>query len=208
MGRDIGAACKLCRREGMKLFIKGERCFSGKCAVERGRPAPGMHGKRRSKLSDYGQQLREKQRLRRSFGMREGQFRNFFKRAVRTRGITGEKLLQMLELRLDNITYRLGFAPSRRAARQLVLHGHIQVNGRKATIGSMVLTQGDVVELRDRHDMRKNAELNLQNAEARGLVPWLSLNKNLFKGEILQIPRREEINSPFNEQLVVELYSK
>ena len=144
MGRYTGPACRLCRREGMKLFLKGDRCYMAKCPIETGRPAPGMHGQRRSKTSDYGVQLREKQKLRRMYGMQEGQFRLFFERALKSRGVTGEKLLQSLELRLDNVVYRLGFAPSRRAARQFVLHGHVAVNSRKATIPSMILKAGDV----------------------------------------------------------------
>ena len=157
MGRYTGPACRLCRREGMKLFLKGDRCYMAKCPIETGRPAPGMHGQRRSKTSDYGVQLREKQKLRRMYGMQEGQFRLFFERALRSRGVTGEKLLQSLELRLDNVVYRLGFAPSRRAARQFVLHGHVAVNSRKATIPSMILKAGDVMQVRDRKQGREYA---------------------------------------------------
>jgi small subunit ribosomal protein S4 len=208
MGRYTGPACRLCRREGMKLFLKGDRCYMAKCPIETGRPAPGMHQQRRGKMSDYGIQLREKQRLRRMFGMQEGQFRLLFERALRARGVTGEQLLQALELRLDNVTYRLGFAPSRRAARQFVLHGHIAVNGHKATIPSMVLKAGDAVQVRDRKQSRAYATKFIEVAESRGRAGWLSLNKEQFQGEILRVPTREDIGPVVREQLIVELYSK
>ena len=208
MGRYTGPACKLCRREGTKLFLKGDRCFMAKCPIETGRPAPGMHGQRRGKLSDYGVQLREKQKLRRMYGMQEGQFRVFFQRALRSRGITGTKLLQMLEMRLDNVAYRLGFAPSRRAARQFVLHGHIAVNGRKATVPSMILKPGDAVQVRDRKQGRDYATKYMEIAESRGRAAWLSMDREKFKGEILHVPTRDEIAPIVNEQLIVELYSK
>ncbi len=208
MGRYIGPVCRQCRREGMKLFLKGDRCYMAKCPIETGRPAPGMHGQRRSKLTDYGVQLREKQRLRRMYGMQEGQFRLFFQRALRQRGITGEKLLQTLELRLDNVAYRLGLAPSRRAARQFVLHGHVLVNGRKASIPSMVLKAGDVIEVKDLKRSREYAAKHIEAAESRGRAAWLALNKDQFRGEILHVPTRDEIAPIVNEQLVVELYSK
>ena len=208
MGRYTGPACRLCRREGMKLFLKGDRCYMAKCPIETGRPAPGMHGQRRSKTSDYGVQLREKQKLRRMYGMQEGQFRLFFERALRSRGVTGEKLLQSLELRLDNVVYRLGFAPSRRAARQFVLHGHVAVNSRKATIPSMILKEGDVMQVRDRKQGREYASKFMESAESRGRAAWLSLDKQQFRGEILHVPTREEIAPVVREHLIVELYSK
>ncbi len=208
MGRYTGAVCRLCRREGMKLFLKGERCYMAKCPVEQGHPPPGMHGQRRGKTSSYGQQLREKQRLRRMYGMQEGAFRTLFQRALKKRGVTGENLLQMLECRLDNVVYRLGFAPSRPAARQFVLHGHVRCNGRKATIPSMTLKVGDRVEVRDKKDSREYAAKCLEVAEARGRVPWLSFDKEHFRGEVLHIPSREEIGPTVNEQMIVELYSK
>ncbi len=210
MGRYTGPACKQCRREGMKLFLKGDRCYMAKCPIETGRPAPGAQagGRRRSKQSDYGVQLREKQRLRRMYGLREGQFRLFFDRASRKKGLTGETLLQLLECRLDNLVYRLGYAASRRAARVFVQHGHVTVNGRKATIPSMVLSPGDVVAVRERPSSRAFAVKNIEAAESRTLSPWLSLDKNQFKGELLHIPSREEIAPLVNEQLIVELYSK
>jgi len=208
MGRYTGPVCRLCRREGMKLFLKGDRCFMAKCAIETGRPSPGMHGQRRGKMSDYGVQLREKQRLRRMYGMQEGQFRLFFERALRTRGVTGEKLLQSLELRLDNVVFRLGFAPSRRAARQFVCHGHIMVNGRKTDVPSMGLKAGDVVQVKDRKQSKDYASKFVEVAESRGRVPWISFDKEHLKGEILRVPTREEIGPVVREQLIVELYSK
>lgn len=208
MGRYTGPVCRMCRREGMQLFLKGDRCFMAKCPVQTGRPPPGMHGKLRRKLSDYGAQLREKQRLRRMYGMQEGQFRGFFDRAQRKRGVTGEALLQMLELRLDTVVHRLGFAPSRRAARQFVLHGHVRVNGHKADIPSMILKAGNVVEIRDKAASREYAKTGMENVISRGLAPWLSLNKDLFRGEVLHVPTRDEIAPIVNEQRVVELYSK
>ena len=210
MGRYTGPACKQCRREGMKLFLKGDRCYMAKCPIETGRPVPGMHGggRRRGKQSDYGVQLREKQRLRRMYGLREGQFRLFFDRAARKSGMTGETLLQLLEARLDNLVYRFGLAPSRRAARLYVQHGHVRVNGTKATIPSMVLTSGDVVEVRERPGSRAYATRSLEAAEGRALSPWLSFDKDKLRGEVLHIPSREEIAPIVNEQLIVELYSK
>ncbi len=209
MGRYIGPSCKLCRREGMKLCLKGARCYMAKCPIETGRPAPGMHGQKRArKLSDYGVQLREKQRLRRQYGMQEGQFRIFFQRAIRKRGVTGEMLLQSLELRLDNLVYRLGFATSRRTARQLVLHGHVRVNGSKAAIPSMVLDAGDVVQVKDNPKSRQAAARGLEQSQARGIPSWLVLDEKGYAGKIVRIPSREEIAPIVDEQLVVELYSK
>lgn len=208
MARYTGPVCKRCRREGMKLFLKGDRCYMAKCAVEQGKPAPGMHGQRRTKLSDYGVQLREKQRLRRMYGMQEGQFRRFFEKASAGRSITGETLLQMLEMRLDNLVYRMGFAPSRRAARQYVLHGHILVNGRKSTRPSSVLKEGNTVAVAGRNQSKTYANQYIENAESRGIAPWLTVNKETLSGEIRHTPSREEIAPIVREQLVVELYSK
>jgi small subunit ribosomal protein S4 len=209
MGVYSGPSCKLCRREGMKLFLKGARCAMAKCAIETGRPPPGMHGQRRSrKLSDYGMQLREKQRLRRQYGMREEQFRTFFGRAVRRRGVTGEVLLQMLEMRLDNVVFRLGFAPSRRAARQFVSHAHVSVDGERASVPSMVLKPGAVVEVKSRGTSREAARRSLEAAAGREVAPWMTLDAKSFRGTVLRVPTREEIAPNVNEQLVVELYSK
>ena len=208
MARYTGPVCKRCRREGMKLFLKGDRCYMAKCAVEQGKAPPGMHGQRRTKISDYGVQLREKQRLRRMYGMQEGQFRRFFEKASRARGITGETLLQMLEMRLDNLVYRMGFAPSRRAARQYVLHGHVLVNDRKNTRPSSVLREGDVIKVSDRSQSKAYAGQFIENAESRGIAPWLSVNKESLSGEVRHTPSREEIAPVVREQLIVELYSK
>lgn len=209
MGRYTGPTCKLCRREGMKLFLKGARCYMAKCPIETGRPPPGMHGMRRGrKISDYGIQLREKQRLRRQYGLQEGPFRLFFERVAKKRGITGEALLQMLESRLDNVVFRLGFASSRRAARQLVTHGHVAVNGHKANIASMILKPGAVVLIKDRPRSRARVGTNLEAVEGKALAPWLSLDAKNFTGEFVRIPTRDEIAPVVNEQLIVELYSK
>jgi len=209
MGRYTGPVCKLCRREGMKLFLKGSRCHMAKCAVELGRSSPGMHGQRRGrKVSEYGMQLREKQRLRRQYGLQERQFHLTFLRAARARGVTGDQLLQLLESRLDNIVFRLGLAPSRRAARLLVTHNHVLVNGRKAAVPSMTLTPGAVVQVRNRPKSRALAGRNLEAAEGRELPPWLSLDAEKFIGEFLRVPTREEIAPIVDERLVVELYSK
>ena len=208
MGRDTDAKCRKCRREGMKLFLKGQRCYTSKCPIETGRPVPGMHGQRRTKTSDYGTQLREKQRLRRFYGLREGQFRLFFERALRKRGVTGEALLQQLEMRLDNIVYRLGFAPSRAAARQFVLHRHVSVNSKTASIPSMIIKPGSVVAVRQKPKSREASRQSLEATDGRALLPWLALNKDAMEGTVLHIPTRAEIAPSINEQLVVELYSK
>ena len=207
MGRYTGPACKLCRREGLKLFLKGDRCRMSKCAVEAGRPAPGVHGARPSKKSDYGVQLREKQRLRRFYGLQEGQFKLFFQRALRKRGVTGEMLLQLLEMRLDNLVFRLGFAASRRNARQLVLHGHVTVNGRRSDVPSMTLKAGDRIEVKGRKQSQ-DAVKRVLDARTGELSSWLSLDKESLKGEVLRVPTRDEIAPFVNEQLIVELYSK
>jgi len=209
MGRYTGPKCKRCRREGMKLFLKGTRCQMAKCPIETGRSAPGMHGQRRGrKPSDYGTQLREKQRLRRQYGLQEKQFRLFFDRAARGRGVTGEVLLQMLETRLDSIVFRLGFATSRAEARQLVIHNHVKMNGRKASVPSMVVAAGSVIQVRDKPKSREWAKRNMETTEGRDMAPWLSMNAKEFSGELVRVPTREEIAPIVNEQLVVELYSK
>lgn len=209
MGRYTGPLCRRCRAEGMKLFLKGARCSMAKCPIEVGRPAPGVHGQRRNKkVSDYGRQLREKQRLRSQFGMREGQFRLFFKRASKGRNVTGDVLLQLLESRLDNLVYRLGFAASRSAARQFVTHNHVTVNGRKAAIPSMTLKAGAVIEVRNKPKSREQAKKCLEAAAGRELSSWLRLDAANFCGELVRIPTRDEIAPIVNEQLIVELYSK
>ncbi len=209
MGRYIGPACRLCRREGMKLFLKGARCGMAKCAIERGKPAPGVHVGRggRGKQSDYGMQLREKQRLRRFYGMQEDQFRLFFDRAMRGRGITGERLLQLLELRLDNVVFRMGMMPSRRAARQFVGHKHVLVNSRRCNIPSRILKVGDRITIEDDAATRETVKLNLEAATVEP-SPWFSFDSGSFSGEILHEPTREEIAPFVRENLIVELYSK
>lgn len=208
MGRYIGPACKRCRRLGIKLFLKGDRCYMAKCPIEQGHPIPGQHGARRPRLKDYGVQLQEKQRLRTMYGMREGQFRLFFQRALRTRGVTGEMLLQALEMRLDNVVYRMGLAPSRRAARQFVRHGHVRVNGVKVNVPSYKAKAGDVVQARDVKRSREFSKAHLDAAESRGWPVWLNVDKAEFKAEVLRVPTRDEIAPVVNEQLIVELYSK
>ncbi|MBI2438977.1 MAG: 30S ribosomal protein S4 [Lentisphaerae bacterium] len=208
MGRYNGPVCRLCRREGLKLFLKGDRCNMAKCPIDTGRPAPGMHGIRRAKASDYARQFREKQRLRRYYGLQDGQFRLFFARASQQRGITGETLLRMLELRLDNLVYRFGFCPSRRSARQFVRHQHLTVNERRADVPAMILKPGDRVAVKDNKHGRALAKKWLEANEGKTLSPWLSLDRENFVGEVLREPTRDEIRPFVNEQLVVELCSK
>lgn len=208
MGRYIGPACKRCRRQGIKLFLKGDRCYMAKCPIEQGASIPGPHGGRRPRLKDYGIQLQEKQRLRNMYGMQEGQFRLFFQRALRARGVTGELLLQALELRLDNVVYRMGLAPSRRAARQFVLHGHVRVNGVKVNVPSYKVKPGETVQARDVKRSRDYSKAHLDAAESRGWPVWMTVDKAEFKAVIDHVPTREEIAPVVNEQLIVELYSK
>ncbi len=209
MGRERGSVCKRCRREGQKLFLKGARCYMAKCPVEKGRPPPGQHGMRRSrKQSDYGVQLREKQRLRRQYGMQEGQFRRFFHEALRRRGVTGETLLQLLECRLDNIVFRMGFSPSRASARQMVRHNHILLNGHKANIPSMQVAAGDILEVRERPRSRDIALRSLESATPQQTPEWIAVDRKALRGEVLSIPARDVIDPNVNEQLIVELYSR
>jgi small subunit ribosomal protein S4 len=200
--------CRLCRREGMKLFLKGERCFKEKCAVERRSYAPGQHGKRRNKMQPYGLQLREKQKVRRVYGVLEKQFRRYFAEANRIKGVTGENLLRLLETRLDNVVYSLGFASSRSQARQLVRHGHLSVDGRRVNLPSFQVKPGMEVALKD--DMRANAFVGdaLDTAQGRGVPPWLELDSANFRGRVVALPTREDIRLPIQEQLIVELYSR
>jgi small subunit ribosomal protein S4 len=192
----------------MKLFLKGDRCFKDKCAFERRGYAPGQHGRRRSKIQGYGIQLREKQKVKRMYGVLERQFRNYFAKAAQSKGITGATLLQMLERRLDNVVYRLGFASSRSMARQLVSHGHIQVNGRKVTVASALVKPGSVVSLREKSRKNDQIKICLDTAKGRGVPPWLELDADQFQGTVKQVPDREDITMPIQEQLIVELYSK
>ncbi len=209
MGRYTGPVCRLCRREGKKLLLKGARCYSAKCPIDQGHPPPGVHGARRArKMSDYGTQLREKQQLRRSYGLQEGQFRRIYEEAIRRRGVTGETMLQLLETRLDNIVFRLGFATSRSYARQFVRHNHVTVNGRKANIPSMVLKPGDVVLVRERPKSRALATVAFESATQRQMPTWLKVDGKALGGEVLSIPTIEEIAPNVEIQLVVELYSR
>jgi len=208
MARYRGSACRLCRREGEKLFLKGERCFKDKCAVEKRAYPPGQHGQRRQKFSDYGMQLREKQKVKRMYGLLERQFRSYFIKVERQKGITGVNLLKRLESRLDNIVYRLGFASSRNQARLLVTQGHFMVNGRKVNIPSYILKPSDVVEVKEKS--RKNAFIQeaMESAIQRGIPAWLELDGENFRGTFKTLPTREEITHPIQEQMIVELYSK
>jgi small subunit ribosomal protein S4 len=192
----------------MKLFLKGDRCFKEKCGFERRGYAPGQHGRRRSKVQGYGIQLREKQKVKRMYGVLERQFRTYFKKASKQKGITGETLLQMLERRLDNVVYRLGFASSRAMARQLVSHGHFQVDGRTVDIPSCQVRPGAVVTLREKSRKNEAIKICLDTAAGRGVPSWLELDSVQFKGTVKQLPTREEITMPIQEQLIVELYSK
>ena len=212
MARHTGPVCRLCRREGMKLFLKGERCMSPKCAMERRPFVPGVHGRNaprfRRQESDYGVQLREKQRARRIYGVYERQFRRYFSMAARSRGQTGPMLLSILERRLDNIVYRLGFADSRNQARQLVTHGHFELNGRKTDIPSALVNQGDVIRVRDIRRSNGYFRELAEILEHRSVPEWLSLNASDMSGSVLAIPTRDMIDVPLNEQLIVEFYSR
>jgi len=208
VARYSDPVCRLCRREGMKLFLKGDRCFKDKCAIERRNYAPGQHGRRRSKVLGYGVQLREKQKVKRIYGLLERQFRLYFQRAERKTGITGENLLRQLELRLDNVVYSLGFAASRPQARQLVRHGHIEVNGKKINVPSYQTRKGDTIQVREKS--RKNDQIRqaVETAAGRGVPAWLQLEPEAFRGSVTDLPKREDIRLPIQEQLIVELYSK
>lgn len=209
MARYSGAVCRQCRRESAKLFLKGDRCYTDKCAVERRNYAPGQHGQRRTKVSDYGVQLREKQKVKRSYGLQEKQFRLYFDKADRMKGVTGENLLMLLERRLDSIVYRLGFSASRAQARTMVRHGHFVVNGRKVNIPSYQVRPADVVELREKSRQVTMFIESLDSVMRRGLPSWVELDRENFKGTIKALPVRDELTTPeFQEQLIVELYSK
>ena len=208
MARIRGPVCRLCRREGMKLFLKGNRCFTEKCAIEKRNFAPGQHGKRRVKMQGYGVQLREKQKVKRIYGLLENQFRLAFQEANRKKGVTGELLLVNLERRLDTIAYRLGFAASRAQARQLIAHGHVRVDGRKVDIPSYPVKPGQVISLKEKMGKNTSVQAALEAARGRGLPAWLSFDQDGLKGTVANLPRREEITLPIQEQLIVELYSK
>lgn len=208
MARYIGSVCKLCRREGEKLFLKGSRCYSDKCAIERRPYPPGVHGQRRTKISDYGVQLREKQKLKRLYGIQERSMRLLFDRAIRMKGVTGENLLTQLERRFDNVVYRIGFAASRKEARQLVKHYHFLVNGKKANVPSMLINKGDVIELVAKSKSSQKLSGSLEANSIREVPAWLDVDKVNFKATVTDLPKRDDITSQIEERLVVELYSK
>ncbi len=208
MARYREAVCRLCRRERMKLFLKGDRCYTDKCAVERRNYPPGQHGQGRIKVSEYGRQLREKQKVRRIYGVQEKQFRAYFKEADRRKGITGVNLLQILEARLDNMLYRMGFANSRAEARQLVRHGHFLVNGRKVDIPSYQTRPGDTIGVRERSRKTTAIQSALENLDSRGTPRWLEVDSKAFQGVVKEYPTREDLTMPIEEHLIVELYSK
>jgi len=208
VARYSDPVCRLCRREGMKLFLKGDRCFKDKCAIERRNYAPGQHGRRRSKVLGYGLQLREKQKVKRIYGVLERQFRLYFKEAARRQGITGDNLLRQLESRLDNVVYSLGFASSRAQARQLVRHGHIEVNEKKLNIPSYQVRKGDLIQVREKSRKNDQVRQAVETASGRGIPSWLQLEPEQFRGRVVEIPKRDEIRLPIQEQLIVELYSK
>jgi len=209
MARYIGPVCRLCRRETMKLFLKGERCYTEKCAIEKRNFPPGQHTKmRRQKLLGYGLQLREKQKVKRIYGVLENQFRRYFEMAERQRGITGETLLQLLERRFDNVIYRLGLATSRSQARQMVRHGHFLINDRKVDVPSYSLKAGDVVTVRATSAKNTSIQHAIEEVKGRGIPQWLEFDPDKLSGRVASLPTRDQINLPVQEQLIVELYSK
>ncbi|HBC95792.1 MAG TPA: 30S ribosomal protein S4 [Clostridium sp.] len=206
MARYTGSVCRLCRREGLKLFLKGDRCYTDKCAFSRRGYAPGQHGQGRKKISNYGMQLREKQKAKRIYGLLEGQFRRYYEKADKRKGITGENLLALLETRLDNVIYRLGYGQSRSEARQLVTHGHFLVNGKKVNIPSFNVSADDVVTVRDKSKASEKFKTFAENPKT--LPAWLEGDMENFQGKVIREPSRDEIDVPVNETLIVELYSK
>jgi len=209
MARYTAPVCRLCRREGMKLFLKGSKCFSDKCPIEKRNFAPGQHGKdRKAKVVGYGLQLREKQKAKRIYFTQEGQFRNYFEKAARTKGVTGYMLLQQLERRLDNVVYRLGFAISRRQSRQLVRHGHVAVNGRKVNIPSYQVAAGEEITIRENSKNLPILATAKEFASHQTVPTWLEVDRDNYKARVQSLPKREDIQLPVNEQLIVELYSK
>jgi len=208
LARYTGPRCRQCRRENMKLFLKGERCFTDSCAFDRRQYAPGQHGQGRAKFSPYGEQLREKQKVKRMYGVLEKQFRTYYHKASQKKGVTGENLIATLESRLDNMIFRLGFCGSRSEARQLIKHGHFRINGKKVDVPSYLLKPEDVISLRERSRKIQRIKDAMETAKQRGIPRWLELNAEQFTGKVLAVPEREEITAPIREQLIVELYSK
>ena len=208
MARYTEAVCRLCRREGQKLFLKGERCYSGKCAIDRRAYAPGQHGQGRKKLSEYGLQLREKQKAKRFYGVLEGQFAHYYELAEKKAGVTGENLLQILESRLDNVIYRLGFGLSRAEARQLVVHGHFLVNGKKVDIPSYLVKEGDVITIKETSRSLPKIKAIIEATEGKNIPEWLDLDRNTLRGKVVTLAKRSDIDLEVEEHLIVELYSK
>ena len=206
MARYTGATCRLCRREGMKLFLKGDRCYTGKCAFDRRSYAPGQHGANKKKISGYGVQLREKQKAKRIYGLLESQFRSYYEKAENMKGITGENLLKLLEMRLDNVVFKLGYGASRNEARQLVTHGHFLVNGKKVDIASYKVSVNDVISVSEKSRGSEKFKTFAENPKA--LPKWLEANVENYEGKVVAEPTREDIDVPVNETLIVELYSK
>ena len=208
MARYTGPVCRLCRREGKKLYLKGDRCVSGKCALDRRNTAPGQHGAATKKLKEYGKQTREKQSARRYYGVLEKQFVNYYEEAARQQGMTGENLLKLLERRFDNVVYRMGMASSRKEARQLVLHGHFTINGKKANIPSILVRSGDVIAVAENFKKSEKCKALAEALETKTSPKWLEVDKANFVAKVVALPEREDIDFPFEEQLIVELYSK
>lgn len=208
MARYRESVCRICRREGLKLFLKGDRCYTDKCAIERRAYPPGQHGQGRKKVTDYGTQLREKQKVKRMYNLLEKQFRGYFKKSARVSGITGENLLILLESRLDNMIYRFGFASSRNEARQMVTHGLFLVDGKKVDVCSFLLKPGNVVEVREKSSKNPRINESLDAVVRRGVPEWLELDRDKLKGTVKSLPTREDITMPIQENLIVELYSK
>jgi small subunit ribosomal protein S4 len=209
MARYIGAVCRLCRREDMKLFLKGERCYTDKCGYERRSYPPGQHGQnRRKKRSNYGEQLREKQKVKRIYGIAEKQFRGYYFKATRMKGVAGDNLVQLLERRLDNVVYRMGFASDHAEARQLVRHGHFRINGKKVDIPSYLVRSNDIIVVAEASQKITRISEALAAVDRRGVPQWIDLDKDAFKGTVRQMPAREDVTLPIREQLIIELYSK
>lgn len=208
MARYTEAVCRQCRREGQKLFLKGDRCYTGKCAMECRSGNPGQHGQGRSKSSEYGMQLREKQKAKRYYGVLESQFKGYFEKADKTEGVTGENLLSLLERRLDNVVYRIGLADSRKEARQLVTHGHFRLNGKKVTIPSLIVRAGDVITLREESRSSEKFKNLIEALDTRITPKWIELDKAQVVAKVAALPARDDVDFPFEEHLIVELYSK
>lgn len=208
MARYTGPVCRLCRREGIKLFLKGDRCLTGKCSVDRRPTAPGQHGAANKKLKEYGLQFREKQKARRFYGVQEVQFKNYFEKADHAQGVTGENLLKILECRLDNVVYRMGMAESRKEARQLVLHSHFKLNGKKVSVPSIIIKVGDVISLREASRSSEKIKELIEGLDTRLAPKWLDVDKVNITASVTAIPTRDDVDFPFEEHLIVELYSK